>query len=1111
MPLIGAVDPAFQAEQLRMHRCVLAGSVGVSALAGLLLAALLWGAVENATLLGWLAALALALLLFGVITVVSALRAQAMLREAASLQPVQHDYELVTNSMTDMVSVVGEDQVYRLVNDEWCRRFGLARAAVVGRRTDEVLPTVATEERQRALRECIESKQRRVVRGTADFPGLAGGHFETTYYPHVDEAAGIRCVVMVSRDVTEQEQSRRQLAAGAEYLRRTLNATGDAIFATDAADPNEPVRFANVQMLQMWGIPLEKLDSLTPADIDAFTARLLVDPDAEMRRIDEIVASNAPHEARLRLRDGRVLLRRCIPAQVGGRTLRVWSFRDITAEEARLSVEGELRTMLEVFPGYVARASEDFRYVDANERFAALFGLKREELIGRHSRDLLGAQHFEELRKRRAQLVSTGQPLTFERSIQPRTGGARIELLVTHFMVKPAYPGDAPKFYQFAFDISDRKRAEAQLRDTSEQLARKTQELQDTLDSISQGIVSIDAAGRTTVYNRRALELLELPEALLASHASYDDVVRLQIQRGDLAADGSFLDAEGQRRHFNGGRANAPEVYVRKTRTGALLEVRTRKLPGGGFVRTFADVTTQVRAQQALHDREAEQRALLDAFPGFITCVDANRVYTYANQRVAQRLGITPQDMVGRTVREVVGEKRAARLGPFFERALAGEQVTYERAYKVGSANLFFDHVTLATGVDSRTGGVVIYTFGIDISDRKRAEDALIAARDEAERANRAKSEFLSRMSHELRTPLNAILGFGQLLEIDPRIAGKEHDWVLEIGKGGRHLLELINEVLDLARVESGQFSVSLEPVALLPLVQECLAMLRPQAQARHIALPEAARRCDVQVQADRTRLKQVLLNLLSNAIKYNREAGSVGIGCEADEGGVRIQIDDSGAGLTPEQQARLFVPFERLDADQKHIEGTGIGLALSKRLVELMGGQIGVDSQPGQGSRFWVRLPAAQGWSEHAPSLHATLDDVASAGGEGERTKVLCIEDNPANLRLIEGLLALRPDIHLLTAAAPGLGLELARAHRPALILLDINLPDMDGYAVLRCLRENETTRDIPVLAVSANAMPKDLERGKAAGFVDYLTKPIGIQRFLAVVDRVLATRLGR
>jgi signal transduction histidine kinase/ActR/RegA family two-component response regulator len=390
--------------------------------------------------------------------------------------------------------------------------------------------------------------------------------------------------------------------------------------------------------------------------------------------------------------------------------------------------------------------------------------------------------------------------------------------------------------------------------------------------------------------------------------------------------------------------------------------------------------------------------------------------------------------------------------------------------------------------------------------ERRTAQ--LAASRDEAERANHAKSEFLSRMSHELRTPMNAILGFGQLLEQSATLPAGNRGWVREIVAAGRHLLQLINDVLDLARVESGKFTVSPEPVALRPLIDECLTLLRPLAEVAGVRLLEASRHCDVQVRADRTRLKQVLLNLLSNAVKYNRRQGSVNVVCVAEAGaevpGVCVRVSDTGVGLTPEQLDRLFVPFERLQADTR-IEGTGIGLALSKRLVEAMDGTIGAESAPGSGSTFWVRLPLAEGLAsrrEHAAE-EAPLAVVSQA-----LTDVLCIEDNPANLRLIEGIFARHSTIRLLSALAPGLGLELARTHRPALILLDINLPDMDGYAVMQCLREHETTRDIPVLAISANAMPKDIERSKAAGFVAYLTKPLDVAELLRTVTHLLAKR---
>jgi len=390
------------------------------------------------------------------------------------------------------------------------------------------------------------------------------------------------------------------------------------------------------------------------------------------------------------------------------------------------------------------------------------------------------------------------------------------------------------------------------------------------------------------------------------------------------------------------------------------------------------------------------------------------------------------------------------------------------------------------------------------------ANAELANANEEAKSANQAKSAFLSSMSHELRTPLNAILGFAQILTSDtlPSTLEQKKEFANHILKSGRHLLTLINEILDLAKVESGTITLSMEPVALADILLEVRTMIEPIAATRKVRalFPEAS---GAVVMADRTRLKQVLLNLLSNAVKYNREEGAVVVTCEhPTPERLRISVQDTGHGLDPEQLASLFQPFNRLGQEAGAQEGTGIGLVVTKRLVELMGGEIGVTSSPGVGSVFWIELastaPLGSALPEQAPDAESAP---AAVPDEGEPHLVLYIEDNPANLRLVEEIVAFRRDLRLLSAPDGHLGLQLARAHLPEAILLDLNLPGMSGFEVLRQLRADPETTWIPVIALTANAMPRDIERGMAAGFHRYLTKPIDIDKFTEAINSTLST----
>jgi PAS domain S-box-containing protein len=411
-------------------------------------------------------------------------------------------------------------------------------------------------------------------------------------------------------------------------------------------------------------------------------------------------------------------------------------------------------------------------------------------------------------------------------------------------------------------------------------------------------------------------------------------------------------------------------------------------------------------------------------------------------------------------------------------------------------------------------GAVLVFR---DVTERTRLDKILqdhnvelATAMAAADKANVAKSDFLSSMSHELRTPLSAILGFAQLMESGmPAPTASQKRSIDQILKAGWYLLDLINEILDLALIESGKLSLSMEPMSLSEAMQECAAMVEPQARKRGISVtfPRFDKPCFIL--ADRTRVKQIVVNLLSNAIKYNTAGGSVMIGCiPTSPRRVRLSFTDSGVGLAPDKLAQLFQPFNRLGQEGSAEEGTGIGLVVCKRLVELMGGAIGVESTVGAGSVFWIDLNVTAEPRAVAPVPRATAPQLDAAGGRA-RT-LLYVEDNPANLMLVEDLIARRPDIRLVSARDGISGIEMAQAEKPDVILMDINLPGISGIEALRVLVTDRATAHIPVIALSANAMPRDIEKGLEAGFFRYLTKPIKVNEFMDTLDIALLFSLS-
>ena len=376
-----------------------------------------------------------------------------------------------------------------------------------------------------------------------------------------------------------------------------------------------------------------------------------------------------------------------------------------------------------------------------------------------------------------------------------------------------------------------------------------------------------------------------------------------------------------------------------------------------------------------------------------------------------------------------------------------------------------------------------------------------------ADAASRAKSEFLSRMSHELRTPLNVILGFGQLLEMDLD-DGSRPEYVSHILGAGHHLLGLVNEALDLSRAESGRLAISLESVDLRNVIDDAVQMIEPLAAQRQISLTTSCAVESCWARADSQRLKQVFLNLLSNAIKYSPEGGSVTVVAGTTTGGgTRCEVTDTGPGIAPDKVHRLFAPFDRLGAEATQIEGTGLGLSIAKALVEAMGGTIGVETTPGHGSTFWVELEAS------VPTTVQATPRLALPGKPAFTNPllVLYVDDNIANLTLIRKVCERRPSVHLTTATNGALGLELARQQRPDLILLDLHLPDTSGAEVMQQLKREPALADIPVIIVSADAIPTQIQRLIEAGARSYMTKPIHVEEILALFDEVAGTMTSR
>lgn len=546
--------------------------------------------------------------------------------------------------------------------------------------------------------------------------------------------------------------------------------------------------------------------------------------------------------------------------------------------------------------------------------------------------------------------------------------------------------------------------------------------------------------------------------------------------------------------------------------------VRDAKGEAKELIGYWINITDIRESEQALVETSNRFRAVVENAPEAFILLDNRGVILDVNANAGRMLGYETEELHGAGLFTSDLLQREVQLRDLWADILEGMPVRLDVNFKIKGGGVLPAEVYI--GIYDSGSDQKVIMLARDISERVLREQELRVARDMAVQASAAKTDFLSRMSHELRTPMNAILGFAQLLELDDRLSASHRESVDEIRHAGEHLLQLIDEVLDLSRIEANRMRLNPESLSPAPLLQQCIGMVRGLAEEKQVSLQlQDADIEDLRINADATRFRQVLVNLLSNAVKYNRPGGKVSLSAEfsAADGGLCIAVTDNGIGIPRELHDKLFRPFSRLMKDQNAVQGTGIGLVISRKLTEMMGGALEFESEEGRGSSFRIRLPARR--------ENVTMIDFSDRKTEAEEWKmnsgeqeqahqgggaysIHYIEDNPANRRLVERVFQARPDIDLSCSGTAEEGLAAIRARLPNLILLDINLPGKGGYEVLKELRAEDGTRGIPVIAISANAMEADVKKGMQAGFEEYITKPIDISRLLTSVYTVLDSR---
>jgi PAS domain S-box-containing protein len=820
--------------------------------------------------------------------------------------------------------------------------------------------------------------------------------------------------------------------------------------------------------------------------------------------------------------------------------------------------EALYRSLVDYSPDMIALHSQG-RVLFINPAGVKLLGAKSpDELIGQPILDMIPEQNLESAQPG---IDDTQDLRALTSSLRPkmhRLDGTSFEAEIRAIPI--SYAGE-PAIQLVLRDITERKEAEEKIRQLLTQVAGQRGELEIRVKQRTAELNTLNQRLQEELIERqRLVQSLRDHEQQLAQAVALAKIAywELDLKTAEFTFNDQFYKVLRTTAHKAGGYFIPAEHYLRQfvhpedasrvresieaaqTPTSSTGQLEYRCICGDGEIQyvlleyrivfdsqgnpaqvfgAHMDITERQRLVHSLRESEERFHLVFDTSPEAIFLIDPHHPEIIwpiieCNRTAARMNGYTREELIGQSI-NILNVKKENRENlslalEHLRREVVMQGVEASHCHKDGYT-FPIEYSTTLIKVGDRE---LVLGIDRDITERKQTDDALSQARDAAEESRRvaeeasqAKSEFLSRMSHELRTPMNAILGFAQLLDMSRKepLTSTQKERVKQIVKGGQHLLDLINEILDISRIEANRLQMSPEPVSIRESIQEAIDLAVPLAIKRHIQVVNKFGSMDINpfVMADRQRLKQVLLNLLSNAVKYNYDGGFVMVSCkQTPPNNWCISISDTGPGILRENLGRLFTPFERLVANHPNVEGTGLGLALAKRLIELMHGQIGVESDPGKGSTFWIELPSAE--SQLARLQRTGLTGELPEMSAKART-ILYVEDNVANFELIQQVLADYSQVELLWATEPKAGIELARQHHPNLILLDLHLGNTDGAEVLQQLKREKQTAEIPVIMVSADATPGQDQRLIALGAHSYLTKPLNVKRFIQLIEELM------